>query len=1194
MTRDAFKIAVTEAAIDRAEELFRQAWGEPARPAAKQWRARDSSARSMWMHGPDRGKWYDFKSSKGGDVLEFVAVEFCGLSSASDDFPRVLNEAARLCGMAQGERPNLAELEARKKARQENAERAERRKTAYQAATLAKLQERATEVAQSPAEAYLKGRGFLKWPAGPLAHLPPVHRMRGILHGEYHSLVVWAQDDEGRIRGLQRVLICEDGSKARVDTRKPSFGNVKGFPARFPASVEDGPLCVAEGPETALAIWQATGFEVWAVFGADFFAAAPAPIGRKVILCPDCDAPEKPAALAFDRACIELHGRGCDIHIARAPEPESSKRDFADTLQEQGPEAVAKAVNAAVKFTPRDALGRFTGASAIECEPLQMPQFLELPEAQERIRAGIREGLEKAAKHSRAQATVKAHRDTDASGPIPAEMAEAVELAMSPAPVLAIAASPGIGKSRIAREELAKLDLSSLGGDAVFYAPTLKLAEEAAAHALEMGAGWHVTRGRSAKNPETGLPMCARHEEGERAAKVGLRVKPTLCARDTEDGLELCPHYESCPYIQQWKPLGDAQVLRFEASAYLALHDDGSGRKVGLRVIDEAVWQLFMRKADLPLDRWITPRSMSAALPRKKKPTRAQQAKALEAPVDATKAAHDVLRALQEGAGLRSLPYSAEDYARFAALERDSDVLEIGPSASDEAIRAALASYERRDADAGKRAAIWAVLADCAERGLDETQRLRIVRDVPAPGTGEPRHVLRVTYKIEAPRDAPVLLLDADADATLTEAFFPGAEIVRAEVRPKAEVVQVSDRRFTKKTLQKPEARKELVNLVRAEVLRDSLNDGKSVLVIATKSAVQKFFEDAGHSFKDMKQPDVSRYMMATPLHGARWLWFGPAALGLNDWKDFGTAIVIGREELALEELQDMARAIGGDTGEPLSLLPEEPGANYPETMQPVLMADGSGRSVKARVHPDMLCRVLQTQVREFATRQAYERLRLATAPPGKRLVIVCNVPIPGLPVDRLVPWGELAPSRMLAACAEAAQRGGVLRTSAAGLAEDAPENFPSIKAAERWLESVGKGAINPPVPVIDTIITGTGGFNPLSVSFRLAGQRGRPTPALVLVPGDPLKVVENKLGLCSYFELRSGNLSQSGAEVGSNCQRGCACGAVSRWCGRVCAFTRRKPVRKPFPDHLPRERVVVEASTRYGATNWMRRVRQS
>ena len=29
-----------------------------------------------------------------------------------------------------------------------------------------------------------------------------------------------------------------------------------------------------------------------------------------------------------------------------------------------------------------------------------------------------------------------------------------------------------------------------------------------------------------------------------------------------------------------------------------------------------------------------------------------------------------------------------------------------------------------------------------------------------------------------------------------------------------------------------------------------------------------------------------------------------------------------------------------------------------------------------------------------------------------------------------------------------------------------------------------------------------------------------------------------------------------------------------------VRAFTRRKPVRKPFPEHLPRERVVIEAPT--------------
>lgn len=90
----AFSEAVKVAAIDRAEELFRLAWGEPHKTAKRQWRARDSSARAMWMQGPKRGKWHDFKSGAGGDILEFVAVEFCGLSSARDDFPSRLARAA--------------------------------------------------------------------------------------------------------------------------------------------------------------------------------------------------------------------------------------------------------------------------------------------------------------------------------------------------------------------------------------------------------------------------------------------------------------------------------------------------------------------------------------------------------------------------------------------------------------------------------------------------------------------------------------------------------------------------------------------------------------------------------------------------------------------------------------------------------------------------------------------------------------------------------------------------------------------------------------------------------------------------------------------------------------------------------------------------------------------------------------------
>jgi len=263
--------------------------------------------------------------------------------------------------------------------------------------------------------------------------------------------------------------------------------------------------------------------------------------------------------------------------------------------------------------------------------------------------------------------------------------------------------------------------------------------------------------------------------------------------------------------------------------------------------------------------------------------------------------------------------------------------------------------------------------------------------------------------------------------------------------------------------------------------------------------------------------------MMETKLHGARWLWFGPSALGLNTWQDFGTAVVIGREELPLDVLEDKARAVWGDTGAPLQMVePNEKGRRIPpRVLLPVTMADGSGCAIEAAAHPDPRIRELQKQGREYGARQSFERLRLANATEQKRVVMVSAVPIPGLPVDRLVTWQELAPDRLEAAIAEAAQHGAVLRLSAAGLAQDAPETFPTAKAAEQWLARDGKNAVNTPAPLIRYTIRGMGVLNPVRVRFKLLGQRGpHPTPALVILPGNPRELVEAQLGPLSMFEL--------------------------------------------------------------------------
>lgn len=1087
---------VKQAAIDRADDLFRQAWGEPLKAAKREWRSREGGKNSgmvMQMHGGKRGLWTDHKSGTGGDILDFIAVQFLGLQRARDSFPRVIDEAARLCGVNRdGPAPDLSKLEAQRSAR-EAAGRAQEEQDAQTRAELVRaLVALSGPLEGTPAETYLAGRGIDALPPG-MGFLPPVPG-KGVLHPGKAALVAWATDEAGTVRGGQRILVNLDGTPAQETPRKPAFGAIGGFPCRFPAQAPGGPLVVAEGPETAAAIWRATGFEVWAVFGAGQFAAAPLPIGRKVILCPDRDAPASQAADAFERACLEHAARGHDLWIAEAPEDEGSKRDLNDTLQRAGKGEVCRVVKGAVKFTPRDGKGRFTGGGAIPSEtPVETPVFLDPDAARKGIRQAVKGWLGKAAAWQ---------ENPD----------------KSPPPVLAIAATPGAGKSTITREVLASFDLSNLGGDVIYTAPTLGLADEAAQHSAQVGGGNHVTRGRSARIPGTDATMCARSGLAETTAKAGLRVKPTLCEReDKETGTtRRCPNYESCAYLRQWATLPPEPATRFEAAQYLTLPGDGSDRETGVRIIDESVWRLFVRTADIPLDAWTRPRRAQDGR------TPAKTFEATGRASDATKAAGDVLSALQAGNSPVLDRYTANDFEAFGEAERGPEVVSATPDASDAEILDAVSHQANFDEGSGKRAALWSVLADCARRGLGATERVRLVRDVPAPGSGEKRDVIRVTWFVEPPRDRPALILDADATPEILERLFPGAELVRFDLKPNAEAVQLTDRTFSHGALKRPEVRKEVAELVRAESYRDRLTGGRGVLAIATRKAVRAMFEDAGHDFDNMDPSQVSEFMMQTELHGARWLWFGPASLGRNDWQDFGTAVVLGREELPLDALEDMTRAMFGDTGKPLRMVtPDDHGrCIMPELPLPVTMENGTGWAILGKAHPDPRARAIQMQTRELATRQAFERLRLVNATDRKRVVLASSVPVPGLPVSRLETWDELKPARLFAAMSEAAQRGGVLRLSAAGLSADAPETFPTPKAAERWLSKEGQMEIKYPPAANKGSITGEGVFNPVPVSLRLEGQRGRATRALIVIPGNPHQIAEAQLGPLVAFEV--------------------------------------------------------------------------
>ena len=355
--------AIRQALLGRAEEMFIAAFGEPTQETNHEWREGKSNARSMVMRGTKRGLWCDHSSGEGGDLFDLVAVYHCGLTKSKDNFPKVREVAAGLVGFSLDSPMDPKAVQKMERHRERDEKQRERRtreddrlRKKQDARLLAKLINVGQPVTpETPPGRYLLSRAITEWPEVGLCWCPPLKgvRVRGNRH---HSLVLWAwPQKEGMPVGGQRILLKENGKRITNEVAKLAFGRLKGHPARLP-SIQDNPhpsdtLLVAEGPEGALSAWLATGYETWAVFGSSFWRSAPLPSDRPVILCPDRDPPGKAAELAFRRAVEHHRKAGIQMKIAIAPEPEGSKHDLNDTLQERGGDTVLKAIQAAQPVT---------------------------------------------------------------------------------------------------------------------------------------------------------------------------------------------------------------------------------------------------------------------------------------------------------------------------------------------------------------------------------------------------------------------------------------------------------------------------------------------------------------------------------------------------------------------------------------------------------------------------------------------------------------------------------------------------------------------------------------------------------------------------------------------------------------------------------------------------------------------------
>ena len=986
--------AVRLALADHAEGLFRELWGEPAKAAGREWRPRDDAARAMVMRGDRRGLWRDHREGTGGDLLDLIAREVCGLARAGDDFPRALAEAARWCGLAPDAAPDRAALAARRAEREAEAARAAELEDAARAALVAELLARARPVAGTPAARYLARRGVADWPAEAFAYLPPVPDLP-VPNAAFGALVAWARDPAGRIVGGQRIALAEDGTRPPVRIAKPAFGRIGGAPCVLPARDAEGaagPLYVAEGPETAAAIWAATGAEVCAVFGAGQFEAAPLPRGRRVVLCPDRDAPGSPAAAAFGRAVAAHAAAGAELLVAEAPEPEGSRRDFADTLSERGAEAVREALAAASPPPPPEPAPR----------PVAVETLPPAAEARERIAEAVAQFFAAVARR---------------------EAVDRFEVSPDRGALHLIEAGLGLGKTRAALAASAeRIRALRAAGDAeaaaVVAVPFHRLGEQAAADLRELAPDLRVAviRGREApRADDPDATMCGDLNAVREAQSLLLDVEADVCGP--------CPLRAGCPWQAQKATVADIYLIAHAALAAPPVTAAPSRRqRLDHLIIDEdprgaLLFGVDARPVDLPEAAWSTMRA---------RPWRGRDPAGAEADLRAARA--KLARALAK------IPPGGA-VTRAALLAEG-----LGEA---EAAAAAKLEWRRKVEDADAR--------DELEHNRTIRRAFRVWREVARlladgapPASGRLRAVatpegraLRISGLREvhpAHAAAPALLLDATPEPELLAHHFGGPPDAHARIfaaEPHATVRQDWARSGAKSMLaadleqRRPSEtaakasrnnRRKLVAFIR----RHARRMGGRGLVVANKALT------------DTLRPHLPPEVDVLHFNGLR---------GLNAAARVRWAIIVGRTQPAPEDVRRIAEAT---TGAPLA------GAMHPKgaVIRRVTTPGGAGEiEAQAAAHGDPIGAAVLRSIRDAELEQAIGRVRAVNRGAGDPVdVLVLSDAVIRRPVARADAWREiLAPTpaeRMLDA-------GGVVFASPAHAARAYPGEWATFNAAK-------------------------------------------------------------------------------------------------------------------------------------------------
>ena len=655
------------------------------------------------------------------------------------------------------------------------------------------------------------------------------------------------------------------------------------------------------------------------------------------------------------------------------------------------------------------------------------------------------------------------------------------------APVVGIRATVGLGKSAIARDQIAAwqrvMAERGLPHRVLVVTPSHTLADEAAtAWAAAVDGPVAVLRGYEARDPTTGAQMCHDPEMVKFALREGLRVGKSVCY---SSGKWQCPHYRGCAKQQNKHEVTSAKVV---LAPYDVLFTGlGAGQEpFGLLVIDEGCWQRSTFALNGPPVELLGSVGLSSGLSNND-PIAAAAMADLAGLRNKAKDAFS-----KNGVGpvsvsaLREAGLTAEACTGAADLEercrRDP---KIHPGMRRSARTRAIATVKRNEV-ARRLAAIWRELASIIACGGGTTGLLCV--GPPDGDTGQHGLVLHQHHRLDdSLAGLPVLHLDATLRPELAGIILPGLEVIRIDAAQPHQHLTLVVGRFGKSTLcpsadmtEAEERRRqtrlrEVVDYVRWQ----SRRMGSRGVLVVTHQIIEPAFAGIAHV-------ETAHFN---------------AIAGLDQYRDVGLLIVVGRPLPPNDALAPIGASLFHDLVE----------GRYRPDLRAVRLRSGKSTIVRAVRHDDPRADLLRAAICDDELVQAIGRGRGVnrTAATPFEVHLLADAALP-LIHDRVVAWEALVPDpvqRMLLA--------GVAVDSPADAAALHPELFDNEKQVQKVLERSG---FKRQIPIRNTYRE----MSLKSARYRRAG-RGRSWQMAWWLDGDAETVrarLQNALGRLDGWEV--------------------------------------------------------------------------